>query len=46
MPNGTKMDSEQFINYVVDNPSLIDWLSDDDIETLSTLVSTEARCPR
>lgn len=35
-----KMDSEQFINYVVDNPSLIDWLSDDDIETLSTLVST------
>lgn len=35
-----KMDSEQFINYVVDNPSLIDWLSDDDIETLSALVST------
>lgn len=35
-----KMDEDAFINYVVDNPQVIEWMSDWDIEELWKLLST------
>jgi len=35
-----KMDEAAFINYVVDNPSIIEWMSDSDIEELAKVLST------
>lgn len=35
-----KMDEETFINYAVDNPEIIEWLTDSEIEDLAKVLST------